>query len=119
MQCQDAPCGLRPCTCAKHASSVDEQWQEPHVTYALKAHGHSLMRIQHAKYAAQAASAQVTNCTTGVLPILAQEFTIAAQATQEVDFEIYESQTTAQRTNVCTVQLLDSEVPITYMPTQI
>ena len=53
---------------------------------------------------------QVTNCSTGLLPVLAQSFTVAAQDTQEADFEIYASDTTAQRTNVCTVLLLDSEV---------
>lgn len=56
--------------------------------------------------------AQVTNCTTGLMPVLAQAFTVAAQATQSVDFEIYASDAVAQRTNVCTVQLLDSQVGV-------
>ena len=53
---------------------------------------------------------QVINCTGGILPILAQQASIAAQASTNLTFQMYASNTSAQATNACNVTLLDSQV---------
>ncbi|KAK9799370.1 hypothetical protein WJX73_004741 [Symbiochloris irregularis] len=82
---------------------------------ALNQHGYVHVVFQNTGYIDASYTVELTNCSTGFLPVLAQQFTVAAQDTQNADFEIYAATTTAQATNVCSVQLLDSGGDVTDM----
>ena len=53
---------------------------------------------------------QVGNCSGGLLPIQAQQVSVAAQDQQSLTYEVYATNATAQETNACNVTLLNSGV---------
>lgn len=53
---------------------------------------------------------QVGNCSGGLLPIQAQQVSIAAQQQESLVFEVYATNASAQATNACSVSLLNAGV---------